>query len=179
MATVAPMWVAPAGDEPAEGEVIPRVVIRVSPLPPIQGRLSILMWALSTNDRSHPRPVQMSRNGAMRKTASAFIAIALAVLAASCTGSDFSCTGPCESSAPTPVISPAKTFVILKVGEQHLNVKRGIYEPGDVVSCAGRKIHIPPRGKHVGESGGLWAVTSTTGSVSIGCKTNVVFGTLT
>ena len=43
------MWVAPACDEPAEGEVIPRVVIRVSPLPPIQGRLSILMWLLRSD----------------------------------------------------------------------------------------------------------------------------------
>lgn len=84
---------------------------------------------------------------------------------------------PESISPPSP--SPAFETFELEIGEQMISLKPRVASPGDVVVCDGRMIQVPEGGKHRGASGELWVVTSTTGLVSMGCGTEVVFGTLT
>ena len=78
------------------------------------------------------------------------------------------------SQAPS---TPAHKTVVLRVGQNRLNLKRGV-NPGDMVVCDGMTLRVPEHG-HRGKSGKVWVVTSTTGSVSMGCRTQVYFGTTT
>ncbi len=96
----------------------------------------------------------------------------------------------CTTSAPSPPVGPSssemtppptpdfQTFV-LRIGQNRLNLESHFAGPGDLVVCDGRRLRVPQEGVHRGSSGAVWAITSTTGSVSMGCRTQVAWGHLT
>jgi hypothetical protein len=83
-----------------------------------------------------------------------------------------------EATSPQSPSPAIETFE-LEIGEQRISLKPRVARPGDVVACDGRMIEVPEEGQHRGASGEVWVVTSTTGLVSMGCGTEVVWGQLT
>jgi len=101
----------------------------------------------------------------------------LIALMACTTSSPSDLTSPSSPATTSQAPStPAHKTVVLRVGENRLNLKRGV-NPGDLVVCDGMTLRVAQHG-HRGKSGKIWVVTSTTGSVSMGCRTQVFFGTI-
>jgi hypothetical protein len=107
-----------------------------------------------------------------------FVVVSIAILTACTTSEPPVPSIPSTPEATSPRPRAFETFE-LEIGEQMVNLKPRVASPGDVVVCDGRRIRVPEDGKHRGASGEVWAITSTTGSVSMGCRTEVVWGTLT
>jgi hypothetical protein len=109
---------------------------------------------------------------------SAFFALLVSavLLAASCTGNESTpdtMATPGHTS-PSPTV---RTFVLAR-GQNRLNLKPGIATPGDIIACGRLRLRVPADGTHQGSSGRVWAIT-TSGTVSMGCRTKVVWGSLT
>ena len=103
------------------------------------------------------------------------LALSVAALAACTTSEPLppSTPSPPDSTSPSP---PSFETFTLEVGEQRVNLKPRVASPGNVVICGGRRVRVPDEGKHRGASGEVWVITATTGSVSMGCGTEVLWG---
>lgn len=84
-----------------------------------------------------------------------------------------------SSAEATPTLPSAtkdsQTFV-LRNRQNRVNLKPGLVSPGDLVVCDGMTLRVPKKGHHHGETRKVWVLTSMTGSVSMGCRTQVVWG---
>lgn len=80
-----------------------------------------------------------------------------------------------EVTSPS-VATPGYQSFVLRTGQNRLNLKPGTVSAGDVVVCDGMTVQVPSEG-HRGASGKIWVNTATTGSVSMGCRTQVYWGT--
>jgi hypothetical protein len=105
-----------------------------------------------------------------------FAIATLAALMACTTSGQPDRPSPSSPEATSPVTATAHQTFVLSVGHNRLNLEPRVVSLGDVVVCDGMRLRVPGGGKHRGASGEVWVNTSTTGSVSMGCRTQVAWG---